>query len=136
MNLSNVVPAPTVAAPTDATASPSRARSCSVKRNQLLAVATSIAAAVALAACSSSGGGPSHTQAPNSHAASGSTGASAASCSGTPVMGGTLVTGRQNQTLSLNPHHTPGGWGDGEAINLIYENLVKMDPTGKTSGIV
>ena len=108
-----------------------------MKRTRLSAAATTVAAAIALAACSSSGGTASQTQAPNSHAAaSGSTGVSAAACSGTPVTGGTLVTGRQNQTLSLNPHHTPGGWGDGEAMNLIYENLVKMDPTGKTSGIV
>lgn len=46
------------------------------------------------------------------------------------------MTARQNQTLSLSPYNTPGGWGDGEAINLIDEGLVKMDPTGKTSDIV
>lgn len=107
-----------------------------MKRSHLSAVAATIATAVAVTACSSSGTTKSNPSTPGSHAASGSTGASAASCKGTPVTGGTLVTGRQNQTLSLNPHHTPGGWGDGEAMNLIYENLVKMDPTGKTSGIV
>src|SRR4051812_28416815 len=98
-------------------------------------VATSTAAALTLAACTGGGSG----KASNSTAhgpTSASTGATVAACQGTPVSGGTLVTARQNQTLSLNPHNTPGGWGDGEAMTMIYQGLVQVDPTGKTSNIV
>jgi peptide/nickel transport system substrate-binding protein len=42
----------------------------------------------------------------------------------------------QNQTLSLSPYHTPGGFGDGEAQSMILQGLVAMDPTGETEDIV
>ncbi len=99
-----------------------------MKRTHVLAVTSVTATALALTSCSA-----------NSPSTSTPTLTSAAvskACQGTPQAGGTLVTARQNQTLSLSPYNTPGGWGDGEAINLIYETLVKMDPTGKTSDIV
>lgn len=57
-------------------------------------------------------------------------------CTGTPTSGGTLTVAVQNQTLSLSPYHTPGGFGDGEAQSQILQGLVAMDPTGKTEDIV
>ncbi|MBO9522390.1 MAG: ABC transporter substrate-binding protein [Nocardioidaceae bacterium] len=63
-------------------------------------------------------------------------GAQAAACEGTPTPGGTLVAAKQNETLSLSPYNTPGGFGDTEALNMIYEGLVRMDPSGKTQDIV
>lgn len=112
-----------------------------MKRNHVPAVsalAAATATALALAACTSgsSKSNPSTSGARSNSSASASIGTSAASCSGTPVAGGTLTAARQNETLSLNPYNTPGGWGDGEAINLIYQGLVAMDPTGKTTDIV
>jgi peptide/nickel transport system substrate-binding protein len=59
-----------------------------------------------------------------------------AACKGTPTSGGTLTLAVQNQTLSLSPYHTPGGFGDGEAESLILQGLVAMDPTGKSQDIV
>src|ERR1019366_5294735 len=35
-----------------------------------------------------------------------------ATCNGTPTAGGTLTLAVQNQTLSLDPYNTPGGYGD------------------------
>lgn len=62
--------------------------------------------------------------------------ASAAACSGMPSAGGTLTFAVENQTLSLDPYNTPGGFGDGEAQSLIYQGLVRLDPTGKTLQVV
>jgi len=57
-------------------------------------------------------------------------------CSATPTAGGTLTMAKQNQTLSLDPYNTPGGFGDGEAQSLIYQGLLRLDPTGKTRNVV
>ena len=57
-------------------------------------------------------------------------------CSSTPRAGGSLTIAVQNQTLSLDPYNTPGGFGDGEAQSLIYQGLVRLDPTGKTRNVV
>jgi len=57
-------------------------------------------------------------------------------CSGTPTAGGSLTVAVQNETLSLDPYNTPGGFGDGEAQSLIYQGLVRLDPTGKTRNVV
>ena len=84
-----------------------------------IAVAASAALLVALAGCGTTDTPPA-----------------AASCTGTPVAGGTLVAGKQNETLSLSPYSTPGGFGDTEAINMIFETLVRMNPTGATQDIV
>jgi peptide/nickel transport system substrate-binding protein len=59
-----------------------------------------------------------------------------AACKGTPTAGGSLTLAVQNQTLSLDPYNTPGGFGDGEAQSLIYQGLVRLDPTGKTRSVV
>lgn len=85
-----------------------------------IAFAASAALLVGLAACS-----PADSSPP-----------AAESCTGTPVAGGTLIAGKQNETLSLSPYSTPGGFGDTEAINMIFETLVRMDPTGATQDIV
>lgn len=106
---------------------------------------SSPAAPASTAAGSSSAGQPASSAASPASSAPGAPSSAVTStpadngasvCQGTPVPGGTLVAARQNQTLSLSPYKTPGGWGDGEAINLIYEGLVRMDPSGKTSDIV
>lgn len=57
-------------------------------------------------------------------------------CTGTPTSGGTLTVAVQNETLSLSPYHTPGGFGDGEAQSQMLQGLVAMDPTGQTDDIV
>ena len=57
-------------------------------------------------------------------------------CTGTPTSGGTLTIDVQNETLSLSPYHTPGGFGDGEAQSQMLQGLVAMDPTGQTEDIV
>lgn len=57
-------------------------------------------------------------------------------CEADAQPGGTLTAARQNETLSLSPYFTPGGYGDGEAISLIYQPLVMLDPTGATQDIV
>jgi peptide/nickel transport system substrate-binding protein len=59
----------------------------------------------------------------------------AAVCQGTPTPGGTFTMAVQNQTLSLDPYNTPGGFGDGEAQSLIMQGLVELDPTGKSRTI-
>lgn len=82
-----------------------------------IAVAASAVLLVALAACTSMP-------------------PAAVACGDTPVAGGILVAGKQNETLSLSPYSTPGGFGDTEAINMIFETLVRMDPTGATQDIV
>lgn len=121
-----------------------------MKRSHVYVAALATVAATALAACSSSGGGgggntPSASSSGGSSSA-GSQGSIVSSslptsspsnvCETTPTAGGTLTSARQNETLSLNPGNTPGGWGDGEAIDMIFEPLIAMDPTGKTSDIV
>lgn len=127
-----------------------------MKKSNAIAVALAAIVAMTVAACSSSGapastsnasagsssagstssGSESETQSASS-SSSGTTASNVSSvCEGTPTPGGTLIAARQNQTLSLSPYNTPGGWGDGEAINLIYEGLVRMDPSGKGSDIV
>lgn len=53
-----------------------------------------------------------------------------------PVAGGNLVVAKQNETLSLSPYSTPGGFGDTEALNMVFETLVRMDPSGESQDIV
>jgi peptide/nickel transport system substrate-binding protein len=63
-------------------------------------------------------------------------GVESASCMAEPVAGGVVTVGKQNEVLSLSPYSTPGGFGDTEALNMIYETIVRMDPTGATQDIV
>lgn len=69
-------------------------------------------------------------------AAAVSAAAVSAVCNTTPTAGGTLTMAVENQTLSLDPYSTPGGFGDGEAQSLIYQGLVRLDPTGKSLNVV
>lgn len=87
--------------------------------------------ALAVTACSGSnsgGGGNSAASVPSATVSE--------ECTGAPTSGGTLTVAVQNQTLSLSPYHTPGGFGDGEAQSQILQGLVAMDPTGTTEDIV
>lgn len=95
-----------------------------MKTRSSIAVAASAALALSLVGCTSGGGSdPSPS-------------GGSASCTGTPVSGGTLAVAKQNETLSLSPYSTPGGFGDTEALNMVFETLVRMDPTGETQDIV
>ncbi len=103
-------------------------------KSRSVAAAVSVVAITTLgiSACTSS----KSSSAPKSGLADKTAPAQAAACSGTPVSGGTLTLAKQNQTLSLSPYKTPGGYGDGEAQNMMLQGLVAMDPTGKTTDIV
>jgi len=84
------------------------------------------AAGLALAAaCGGSGGAGSGSTADLSK----TNGASAA-CQGTPVAGGSLVYARQNETQGLDPLNAANGNGDIFADELIYNPLVRADPSG------
>lgn len=89
-----------------------------------IAIAASAALAIGLVGCTGGGGG---TASPSG---------GSAQCTSTPKTGGTITVAKQNETLSLSPYATPGGFGDTEALNMIFETLVRMDPTGKTQDIV
>ena len=58
------------------------------------------------------------------------------SCTTTPIAGGSIIVAKQNETLSLSPYSTPGGFGDTEALNMIFETLIRMDPTGESQDLV
>lgn len=63
-------------------------------------------------------------------------GGPAEACTGQPVKGGTLVYSRQAETQSLDPITLRNGNGDIFATELIYNGLVRSDPTGKTQDLV
>lgn len=63
-------------------------------------------------------------------------GGTAENCTGTPRKGGTLVYSRQSETQSLDPITLRNGNGDIFATELIYQGLVRSDPTGKTQDLV
>jgi peptide/nickel transport system substrate-binding protein len=86
--------------------------------------------AVLLSAC----GGSASTGGPKTASLNASTtAATATSCQGTPVTGGSLVYERQAETVSINPIDSRNGNGDIFADNLIYTGLVRSDPTGGTA---
>jgi peptide/nickel transport system substrate-binding protein len=60
----------------------------------------------------------------------------AEACTGTPTKGGRLVYSRQAETQSLDPITLRNGNGDIFATELIYNGLVRSDPTGKTDDLV
>jgi peptide/nickel transport system substrate-binding protein len=81
--------------------------------------------AVAVAAC---GGGGSQKA-----SLGGSGGASrSAACTGAPVRGGNLVYERQAETQTLDNLNVLNGNGDIFTYNIIYNGLVRSDPTGGT----
>ncbi|RNL62527.1 ABC transporter substrate-binding protein [Nocardioides marmoriginsengisoli] len=100
-----------------------------MKKSISISMAAVLAATIGLSACSSDDKDPDKATLP-------SAGAESAACQGEPKTGGKLVAAKQNETLSLSPYNTPGGFGDTEAINMIFEGLVRMDPTGATQDIV
>ncbi|MBN9173366.1 MAG: ABC transporter substrate-binding protein [Microbacterium sp.] len=95
-----------------------------MKFRSSLALAAAAALALSLVGCTGGGGNAA------------SSGAATGACAASPKAGGKIVVGKQNETLSLSPYATPGGFGDTEALNMIFETLVRMDPTGKTQDIV
>jgi peptide/nickel transport system substrate-binding protein len=95
------------------------------------ALSAAVLAPLSLAACGGSSGTKGGTGSSPPVAA-----AQSAACKATPTAGGTLTFAMQNQTLSLSPYNTPGGFGDGEAQSLIMQGLVRLDPTGKTLDVV
>ncbi len=97
---------------------------------QAAALSAAALVSVSLAACSSGSGTSGNA------ASAPPTAAATAACKGTPTAGGTLTFAVQNQTLSLDPYNTPGGFGDGEAQSLVMQGLVRLDPTGKTMNVV
>lgn len=100
-------------------------------------LATASVAALVLSACSSTDSSPSSgTAGATAEEPSLSAAPVSADCASTPTPGGTLVVARQNETLSLSPYFTPGGWGDASVVALIYQGLVMYDPTGKTKDVV
>lgn len=88
-----------------------------------IAIAATAALAVSLVGC-----------APGEEATPSASGT--ANCAASPTSGGQLTVAKQTETLSLSPYSTPGGFGDTEALNMIFETLVRMDPTGETQEIV
>lgn len=110
-----------------------------MKQRLATVLATASVAALILSACSSTSTTSSSSSEDSSATAAApslSAAAVSALCESTPVPGGTLVAARQNETLSLSPYFTPGGWGDASTQSLIYQGLVRLDPTGKTKDVV
>lgn len=104
-----------------------------MKRRMLTALAVGSALVMGLSACA---GGATDTPTTGGGNDTASSGGEAVSCMGDPIAGGVLTVAKQNETLSLSPYSTPGGFGDTEALNMIFETLVRMDPTGETQDIV
>lgn len=103
-----------------------------MKFRSSIALAAGALITLGLVGCVEPGGeDPSATSGEDPSATSG-----AADCLGTPQAGGTITVAKQNETLSLSPWATPGGFGDTEALNMIFETLVRMDPSGATEAIV
>jgi peptide/nickel transport system substrate-binding protein len=63
-------------------------------------------------------------------------GGQAQACTGVPTKGGTVVYQRQAEAQSLDPITLRNGNGDIFATELIYNGLVRSDPTGKTDDLV
>lgn len=92
-----------------------------------------LCAALGLSACggSDSGGGGEAVAVEQIGA-----GGTAQNCTGDPVKGGTLVYSRQAETQSLDPITLRNGNGDIFATELVFQGLVRSDPTGKTQDLV
>jgi peptide/nickel transport system substrate-binding protein len=97
-----------------------------------LATAGTLCTVFALSACGGSGGSNAQT----ATLADAAAGQVAADCQGAPVQGGTLVYERQAETQSLDPITLRNGNGDIFATELLYNGLVRSDPTGKTDDLV
>jgi peptide/nickel transport system substrate-binding protein len=96
------------------------------------ATAGALTALLGLSAC----GGSGSSNVSTAKLADASGGAASADCQGTPVKGGTLVYERQAETQSLDPINLRNGNGDIFATELMYNGLVRSDPTGKTDNLV
>jgi len=59
-----------------------------------------------------------------------------AACERDPVKGGNLVYARQYETVTLNPYEVLNGAGDIWAYEMIYSNLVRLNPEGTDNEIV
>ena len=94
-----------------------------MKFRSTISIAAGAALAIGLVGCTA-GGEPT------------TPGASDSRCTSTPVAGGAITVAKQNETLSLSPYSTPGGFGDTEALNMVFETLIRMDPTGKSQDLV
>ncbi|MBN9182159.1 MAG: hypothetical protein J0I66_03970, partial [Microbacterium sp.] len=77
-----------------------------MKFRSSLALAAAAALALSLVGCTGGGGNAA------------SSGAATGACAASPKAGGKIVVGKQNETLSLSPYATPGGFGDTEALNM------------------
>ena len=100
-----------------------------------LTAVTAVTAAFGVAAC---GGGSSSDGGEGKQVAVeeiGKAGPSKA-CQATPTTGGSLAYARQAETQSLDPITLRNGNGDIFATELIYNGLVRSDPTGKTQDLV
>lgn len=87
------------------------------------ALCATTVSALLLTACSGSDGGGSPANLKTSASVS-------AACKKAPVRGGNLVYARQNETEGLNPLNAVNGNGDIFADELVYDPLVRSDPTG------
>jgi peptide/nickel transport system substrate-binding protein len=59
-----------------------------------------------------------------------------AACEASPVSGGNLVYARQYEAVTLNPYEVLNGAGDIWAYEMIYSNLVRLNPEGTNDEIV
>jgi peptide/nickel transport system substrate-binding protein len=101
-------------------------------RRSALAVAGAVGLAFGVSACG--GGGSSNVSTASLEDTAGTV--ATADCQGTPVKGGSVVYQRQAETQSLDPITLRNGNGDIFATELIYNGLVRSDPTGKTDDLV
>ncbi|HEY4098589.1 MAG TPA: ABC transporter substrate-binding protein [Baekduia sp.] len=101
-------------------------------RRSPIAIAGALSLAFGISAC---GGGSGGSNVSTASLKDTSGGAVAADCQGTPVKGGTLVYERQAETQSLDPITLRNGNGDIFATELVYNGLVRSDPTGKTDNL-
>jgi peptide/nickel transport system substrate-binding protein len=101
-------------------------------RRSALAVAGAVSLAFGVSACG--GGGSSNVSTASLEDTAGTV--ATADCQGTPVKGGSVVYERQAETQSLDPITLRNGNGDIFATELIYNGLVRSDPTGKTDDLV
>ena len=92
-----------------------------------LVTSAALLTAMLLSACGGGSGGSQTATLSDSPATSASE-----ACAGSPVPGGSLVYARQAETQSINPLDARNGNGDIFADNLVYNGLVRSDPTGGT----
>ncbi len=92
-------------------------------RRLAITISAAVLGAAALSACSGSGGGGKPVELKTSSTV-------ADVCKKAPVRGGNLVYARQNETEGLDPLNASNGNGDIFADELLYDPLVRSNPTG------